>query len=160
MFNLLATLKSNHTERQAGNGRFRTNPPQGNQLKSKKPSLFGDAMQGGWDSKFRDLFYALPADIQEQAKDKYIRWTRGDVPTTQWHKLWEWKKNDIWQLTIGGYRAWAVHQGGNRYNFYWIGTAQSAKKILTSSHQGLSSRFAAILPEQPERTVANDIWAA
>jgi len=90
-------------------------------------------LQGGWDRQFASLFYALPTHIQEQAKEKYRRWQRGEVPATQWHKIWEWKKSDIWELTIGDYRAFAIRQGGNRFNFYWIGSKQAAAKMLTSA---------------------------
>ena len=93
------------------------------------------------------MFRSLPPDAQQQAIEKHIRWQHGEVTDpNQWHPIQEWKhKADIWQLTIGDYRAFAKRVAPRKFEWYWIGNKQAALNLLTSSAHANWYRFSKIL---------------
>jgi hypothetical protein len=87
-----------------------------------------------WDRRFTSLFHALPDAVQEQAIEKHEQWRRGSAKS-DFRKIKEWKGDDVWELRLGDYRAFARRLSDGRYHWYWIGHAQKAKKLLSSQMQ-------------------------
>jgi len=85
-----------------------------------------------WTPDCNKELNAVPANVRQQAIDTHEAWRKGD-PTAEVKPIKEWKGRDVYEMVIGNWRAFATRRDPVSFEWYWFGSAQNAKKKLTSS---------------------------